>query len=173
MRKKSALRSAAVVLALGLAVSGVGACGYSTTSRTAKDIKSIHVPFFENTTSEPNLEITVTENLIQFLIDDNTLKVTSEDRADAVLEGKIVGFDNRPFSFNRDLNAEEYHVEVRVTASLFSRKTNSFIWQNRAFHGDGSYFVDRVEGGNTFDDAVAESIKEITDLILNLTTQDW
>jgi hypothetical protein len=129
-----------------------GGCGYSTTSRTARDIKTIH---------------------IQFLIDDNTLKVTNEDRADAILEGKIVGFVNRPFSFNLDLNAEEYHVEVRVQASLFSRRTNSFIWQNRPFSGDGSYFVDRVEGGNTFEDAVAESIKEITDRILNLTTQDW
>jgi hypothetical protein len=163
------------LVASTLATFGAGAqgCGYSTTSRTAKDIKSIHIPFFENTTPEPNLEITVTESIIQFLIDDNTLKVTGEDGADAVLEGKVVGFDNRPFSFNLDLNAEEYRVEVRVEASLFSRRSNTFIWQKRAFRGDGSYFVDRVEGGNTFDDAVAESIEEITDLILNLTTQDW
>jgi hypothetical protein len=148
------------LVASTLATFGAGAqgCGYSTTSRTAKDIKSIHIPF---------------ESIIQFLIDDNTLKVTGEDGADAVLEGKVVGFDNRPFSFNLDLNAEEYRVEVRVEASLFSRRSNTFIWQKRAFRGDGSYFVDRVEGGNTFDDAVAESIEEITDLILNLTTQDW
>jgi outer membrane lipopolysaccharide assembly protein LptE/RlpB len=148
-------------------------CGYSTTSRTAKDIKSIYVPFFENKTTEPNLEIDVTERVIQNLVNDNTLKVVPENAADAVLDGQITGFKNQPFSFNENLNAEEYHVVVTVVASLFNRRTNEPIWENKNFVGDGSYFVEQVENGRTFDDAVEESIREITERILNLTVQDW
>ena len=156
-----------------LAVAG-GGCGYySTTSRTAKDIKSIYVPFFSNETSEPNLEITVTETIIQNLIDDNTLKVQGEDGADAALEGSIVEFSNRPFSFNNDLNAEEYRVNVRVVVSLYNRSTREAIWKNRSITGNASYFVEAVEDGNTFDEAVAEAITMITERILNLTVQDW
>jgi TolB-like protein len=148
-------------------------CGYSTTSRTARDIKSIHVPFFENKTSQPNLELSVTDSIIQNLVRDNTLKVVPEDAADAILDGQITEFHNRPFSFNQDLNAEEYIVVIKVVVSLFNRKSNEPIWQNRAIEGNGSYFVEQVENGRTFDDAVEESLAEITNQILNLTVQDW
>jgi outer membrane lipopolysaccharide assembly protein LptE/RlpB len=157
------------VLALALAAG----CGYSTTSRTAKDIKSIYVPFFENKTAEPNLEINVTNRIIDNLVRDNTLKVLPENAADAVLDGEIVGFKNQPFSFNENLNAEEYHVVVTVVVTLFNRRTNEPIWEKRSFVGDGSYFVEQVENGRTFEDAVEESVREITERILNLTVQDW
>jgi len=148
-------------------------CGYGTNTRTAKDIKTIYVPFFENKTSEPNLEISVTQRIIDNLVADNTLKVVPENGADAVLDGQITDFKNLPFSFNQNLNAEEYHVVVTVVCTLFNRRTNEPIWEKRSFVGDGSYFVEQVEGGRTFDQAIDESIKEITDRILNLTVQDW
>ena len=168
-RPRSSIAPVCAATALALAV----ACGYSTTSRTAKDIRTIYVPFFENKTSEPNLEISVTERVIQHLVTDNTLKVVTEDGADAVLEGQIVEFRNQPFSFNSELNAEEYHVVIRVVATLYNRRQNEPIWQNRSFQGDGSYFVEQVEDGRTIDDAIDESIREITERILNLTVQDW
>jgi hypothetical protein len=148
-------------------------CAYSTTSRTAKDIKSIHVPFFENKTPEPNLEISVTERIINNLVTDNTLKVVSEDASDAVLDGQIVEFRNAPFSFNQDLNAEEYVVVIKVLVTLFNRRTNQPIWQNQTIEGNGSYFIEQVDDARTFDDAIDESLREITERILNLTVQDW
>ena len=151
----------------------VAGCGYSTTSRTAKDIKTIYIPFFENKTAEPNLEISVTERIIQNLVADNTLKVVPENAADAVLDGQITDFKNQPFSFNQSLNAEEYHVVITVVATLFNRRTNEPIWEKRNFVGDGSYFLETVEGGRTFSDAVDESLHEITERILNITVQDW
>lgn len=168
--KFTRLSLAAAVAVVALIAAG---CGYRTTSRTAKDIKSIHVPFFVNETPEPNLEVTVTETIIQDLLDDNTLKVVGKDNADAILEGRIVEFQNRPFSYNDDLRAEEYHVSVRVVVSLYNRKTNAAIWKDRSMAGTASYFVEQVENGNTFDEAVDEAIKQITERILNLTTQDW
>jgi outer membrane lipopolysaccharide assembly protein LptE/RlpB len=165
-------RSAGACIAVAAALILAG-CGYSTNTRTAKDIKTIYVPFFENKTAQPNLEIDVTNRIITNLVADNTLKVVPENGADAVLDGEIVDFKNQPFSFNKDLNAEEYHVVVTVVCTLFNRRTNQPIWEKRNFVGDGSYFVDQVQGGRTFNDAVDESIKEITDRILNLTVQDW
>lgn len=100
--------------------------------------------------------------------------VSDENSADAVLTGEIVEFINRPFSFSSELNAEEYHVVVKVNISLFNRRTNEPIWSNQVISGDGSYFVDVAdEDAQTFDAAVDESITEITERILNLTVQDW
>jgi len=162
----------AVLSALLVAIFVAG-CGYSTKGRTAKDIKNIYVPFFSNSTTEPNLEITVTESIIENLISDNTLKVTDEDRSDAVLQGDIESFENRPFSFNQDLNAEEYRVIIRVKVSLLKKGTSTPIWKDQTISGDGSYFLETVDDGNTLEDAIAEAIQEITDRILNLTVQDW
>ena len=152
-----------------------GACGYySTKSRTAKDIKSVAVPFFENDTSEPNLEVRITELIIDNLVLDNTLKVKDEAYADAVLTGVVVEFFNRPFSFDTELNAQEYLVVIRVKATLFDRRKNVEIWSDQIISGDGNYFVEAVgEQAQTFDGAVVQSIREITERILNLTVQDW
>lgn len=148
-------------------------CGYSTSSRTAKDIKSIAVPFFENQTAEPNLELRVTEEIINNLIHDNTLRVVDERDSDAILDGTITEFRNVPFSFNNDLDAEEYLVVITVNVSLYNRRLNEPIWANKTIKGDGNYFLDVSTPGLAFEDAVAESLFEITERILNLTVQDW
>jgi outer membrane lipopolysaccharide assembly protein LptE/RlpB len=165
------VRARAALVAAAALVAG---CGYSTTSRTAKDIKSIYVPFFENQTAEPNLEISVTERVIQNLVTENTLKVVRENDADAILDGRITEFRNQPFSFNQNLNAEEYIVVIKVVVTLFNRRTNEPIWQDKPFSGDGSYFIEQVGGeGQDFNGAVDEALREITERILNLTVQDW
>jgi hypothetical protein len=160
------------VLSLALLLLG-SSCGYSTSSRTAKGIKSVFVEFFENRTPEPNLEIAVTERIVDFLIADNTLKVLSESQADALLQGAIVTFRNFPFSFDEELNAQEYQVVVEVDVSLYDRKLNEPIWQNQRIRGIGSYFLEAVAPVFTYEDALAEAVEQITDRILNLTVQDW
>lgn len=148
------------------------ACGYGTKTRTAKDIKSIYVPFFENKTSEPQLEITFTDGIIQSLVNDNTLKVVSESAADATLDGEITNFKDQPFSFNQSLDANEYHLVITVSCTLFNRRTNEPIWQHQTFVGTGSYFIEG-DNGRTRADAMDQAIQEIRDRILNLTVQDW
>lgn len=156
-----------------VAVLFVLGCGYSTKQRTAKGIKTVFVEFFENRTTEPNLEIAVTEKIVDFLIADNTLKVAKQSEADAQLEGAIVTYRNFPFSFDEELNAQEYQVLVEVDASLFDRKLNQPIWQNERIRGIGSYFLDAPGAGFTYEDALREALEQITDRILNLTVQDW
>ena len=174
MKTKCPRRPSRALLAVACLAAGLSACGYSTTSRTAKDIKSIYVPFFENKTAEPNLEISVTERIIDNLVRDNTLKVVGENSADAILDGEIVGFKDLPFSFNQDLNAEEYHIVVTVVLTLFNRRTNEPIWERKNFVGDGSYFLEQVDANTrTRDDAVEECVREITERILNLPVLDW
>jgi hypothetical protein len=174
MKMKCPRRPSRALWVLVCVAAGLSGCGYSTTSRTARDIKSIYVPFFENKTAEPSLEISVTERIIDNLVRDNTLKVVGENSADAVLDGEITGFKDLPFSFNQDLNAEEYHIVMTVVLTLFNRRTNEPIWERKNFVGDGSYFLEQVDPNTrTRDDAVEECVREITERILNLTVQDW
>jgi hypothetical protein len=133
----------------------------------------VAVPFFENRTAEPNLELKVTELIIDNLISDGTLRVVDESAADALLDGSITEFRNLPFSFDRDLNAQEYRVIITVNVTLFNRRLNEPIWENKVIKGDGAYFLDVATPGLALEDAIDESIFEITERILNLTVQDW
>lgn len=169
-RRNACVRSVRLVVACAALVSL--ACGYGTNTRTAKDIKSIYVPFFTNKTAEPNLEITFTDGIIQSLVNDNTLKVVPETGADATLDGEIVSFKDLPFSFNNELDADEYHLTITVSCTLFNRRTNEPIWQHQQFVGTGSYFLEGTVG-RTRADAMDQAIEQIRDRILNLTVQDW
>ena len=167
------MRLAALLLVC--AVITANGCGYySTTGRTAGEIKTVHIPFFDNRTAEPNLEIDVTEQVINFIVADNTLKVVNTaEEADAVLEGSITTFRRTPFSFNQDLNAEEYRLLVVVQATLFNQSKNEPVWAGEVLKGDASFFLEAVEGGFSYEEAIEIAIQQITERILNLTVRDW
>ena len=102
------------------------ACGYSTTSRTAKDIRTIYVPFFENKTSEPNLEISVTERVIQNLVTDNTTALRADAKRSAEILGRIpAGRWGEP-------------ADLAGTAVFFCSRASDFV-TGTALPVDGGY----------------------------------
>jgi hypothetical protein len=151
----------------------ISACGqYSTSGRTAGNIKKIAVPYIVNQTAEPEIEIEITQNVINGLVKDNTLKVVPEDEADAVLEGTVVNYTNIPFTFNTELQADQYRLVVGLVVSLFSPKDNTYIWKDKKIEAHSDYYLETATE-RTYDKALEEVYKEIVDGILNSTVQEW
>ena len=149
------------------------ACGvYSTKGRTAGDIKKIAVPNLSNETAQPDIETEITTNLRSGLIKDNTLKVVAENEADAVLEGTVVEYRNVPFTFNADLQAEQYRLMIGLNVSLFNPKDNTYIWKDRRIDAHSDYYLETTTD-RTYDRALEEVYKDIVEGILNATTQEW
>ncbi|MCB1230455.1 MAG: hypothetical protein KDN19_09330 [Verrucomicrobiae bacterium] len=59
------------------------------------DIERIHVPTFENETLEPRSAAIVTNSVIKLLQEDGTYEITSKEKADAILVGKISRIERR------------------------------------------------------------------------------
>lgn len=151
----------------------IAACGYySTSGRTAGDIKRIAVPYLANKTPEPEIEIEITQNIIDGLVKDNTLKVVPETEADAVLEGTIVKYQNIPFTFNQELQADQYRLVIELVASLFNPKDNTYIWKEKRIEAHSDYYLETTTE-RTYDKALMEVYKDIVDGILNATVQEW
>jgi hypothetical protein len=149
------------------------ACGiYSTTGRTAGDIKKIAVPNLSNETAQPDIEADITTNLRNGLIKDNTLKVVPEAEADAVLEGTVVEYKNIPFTFNAELQAEQYRLVIGLSVSLFNPKSDTYIWKDRRIDAHSDYYLETTTD-RTYDKALEEVYKDIVEGILNATTQEW
>jgi len=167
MRRTSAIIAASALCML------IPACGhYSSSGRTAGDIKRIAVPYLANRTPEPEIEIEITQNVVNGLVKDNTLKVVPEAEADAVLEGAIVDYRNLPFTFNQELQADQYRLVVGLVVSLFNPKDNTYIWKEKRIEAHSDYYLETTTE-RTYDKALEEVYKDIVTGILNATVQEW
>ena len=149
------------------------ACGYyGTSGRTAGDIKRIAIPYLENDTAEPEIEIEITQRIIDGLVKDNTLKVTSEEDADAVLEGRIIEYSNVPFTFSNELQAEQYRLLVGLRVSLLNKKENTYIWQDKNIKKYANYYLETTTE-QTYEKALEDIYRDIVEEILGSTVQEW
>lgn len=162
-----------LVLAVILAVSSCGV--YRTTSRTAGDIKNIAIPYLSNETSEPDIEIEITQKIIEGIVNDNTLKVVPEEESDALLEAVIIEYSNIPYTFSEsgaDVQAEQYRLTVTIRASLFDRKKNEYIWEDKRIKANGDYYLE-TQSEQTYEKALEDIYRDIVESILSSTVQDW
>jgi len=79
-------------LMLALLCAGAGGCGYSTATLLRSDIRSVHVPVFENRTFRRGLEVELTRALVRELTLHTHLRIAPADRADSTLSGELVDF---------------------------------------------------------------------------------
>ncbi|MCK4235503.1 MAG: hypothetical protein KAX38_00190 [Candidatus Krumholzibacteria bacterium] len=159
-------------------VTGIISCGYyGTSSRTAGDIKKITVPYLQNETPEPEIEIEITQQIIDGLITDNTLKVVSEEEADAILEGSIIDYRNVPFTFNKtspgaELQADQYRLVIGLKVALFKKKENTYLWKDKKISAHGDYYLETSSDQN-YEKALEEVYRDLVEGILGATVQDW
>jgi len=166
-------RALAIITGSIILLGYVSSCGYyGTKGRTAGDIKKIAVPYLKNETAEPEIEIEITKNIIDGLIKDNTLKVVPDAEADAVLGGSIVDYRNIPYTFNTELQAQQYRLVIGITVSLFNRKENIPIWENRKIEAHSDYYLETSFERN-YDKALEEVYNDLVEGILNATVQEW
>ena len=166
-------------LAMTIALTGAfiaGSCSYyGTTSRTAGDIARISVPYFSNKTSEPDVEIEITDEIILGIAKDNTLKVVDETEADASLEGTVTKFRNTPFTFEHgetQIQAEQYRLLIEIQVSLFSPSQNEYIYEKKVIRAHGDYYLETT-GDQNYENALEEVYQDLVEGILAATVQDW
>ena len=164
------------IILLFIALTAAASCGhYGTSTRTAGDVAKIAVPYLENETAEPNIEFEITESIIAALRKDNTLKIVAVEEADAVLEGSIINYQNIPSTFSSaegEIRADQYRLIIGLNVSLLNRKENNYIWQDKRISAHGDYFLETT-GVQTYEYALEQVYREIVDVILGATVQEW
>ena len=154
-------------------------CGYTQKTVLPRNIKTIHVETFQNRVPidqvyayEPGLEIKMTNAIIRRLQRDGNLKVVSQEKADAVLEGELTRFDQEGLRFSNLERVEEYRIYLFVALRLRDQKTGQIIWEEPSFSGDAAYFVlgpRAVSRTKATDEAVEKLARNVVDRIV----EDW
>lgn len=134
--------------------------GYSY-QELPRDMKSLHVPMFNNSTQDVGPEVDFTNSLVEKLKRSQVAKVLGKDQADGILEGRIISIARlqRDHDSNDDPDTEkttglvnlpfgtyvatEFLLVVKVELLLKDRKTKKTVWK-QWFEDQASYFPARL-----------------------------
>ena len=124
-------RSARIVLTclVAFALGGPAGCGYSLRPTLPSGLKTLHVPTLVNQTQEPGIKDFLTQALIQAVVNSGLAKIATGATADAVLEGKIVGYTLTSLAFNSTSNVTQYRLVVALSLTLRDVKKNEIVWK--------------------------------------------
>lgn len=154
--KRALLLAAACVLAVQ--------CGYhlrGTGTFLPPTIKRLGVPMFKNMSTRYNLEVTLTQGVIDELVSRGKVEVTNgTENADAVLLGEISSFSVNPIGFSSQNIADRYNVTVVAKIILRDLKDERVIFSNPSYVYQEEY---EVPQGTSYETWETEALGKIAE----------
>ncbi len=138
------------------------------------DVQTIYIPFFDDRSSSGIGDLTeqLNDALIERFVNQSRLRITGNSNdADAILEGTILNYQNRPFSVGGQQTAELNRITITVQASFkYARETNP-EW-NKNFTGTFEFdpSEDPVSGE---ENAAFEALLQIANNMFNDALGSW
>ncbi len=137
-------------------------CGYhlrGTGSSLPAHIRKIHIPMFANRTTRFELDVKLTQSVIDELVARGKVEITDEaGEAEAILVGEIMAFQANPIGFSADGTADRYSITVLAKVVLRDVSRNKVIFSNPSFVYQGEY---EVPEGADFESVETEAIDDI------------
>lgn len=135
-------------------------------------VTSISVPMFKNGTQHPRAEAIATSAVAAALSQDGTYKVSSSDKADAILEGTLEKIKYTSIRGSRldTLLPEELHNEVEISWVLKDAKDPTKTLASGKSHGQSQLFVDsnlQTARNNALPDALERAGESLVSSLAN------
>lgn len=147
------------------------ACGYySFKGSLPSHIKSIAIPLFDSQTPDPGIPELLSQLLRDDFINDNTLKVVDESKADLLLTGTILPIRLKPAVVRTGEEVAEDKLVVRVKVKCEDLKTSKILFQ-RTF--DEYSPLEATASLDERQQAIKNALKIIADKILDATFGAW
>ena len=142
-------------------------------------IKTVAVPTFKNEippqeqfAHRAGIETELTSAVIDRFIFDGNIKVVDEDKADAILEGSIISYEQEGLRFDSVENVEEYRLFLVIKFKLVDGKTGKVILQEPNFSGRAEFFVSRNPLSNRRQSANAATY-DLAKSLVNRIIEEW
>lgn len=125
-----------------LSAFALGGCsGYSGESLFPKGIKSVRLEMFDNQTFRRGAEYELSDALAKRIESDTPYKiVTSADRADSVISGRITRISESALSIDRELgNVIEREVQIVALVDWKNTNTAEYIIERQSVEASAPY----------------------------------
>ena len=165
-----------------LLVLTMAGCGYTTGSLLPAKYKKIAVQPFQNKVSYvdenvrgvyvPLLETNVRTAIIDKFLFDGNLHIADADKADLVLSGDLLGFEQDDLREDVNQNVQEYRVRVIVSLTLTDTATGKIVWKEPSFAGEATYFLTGGQA-STQSAAVSAALTDLATRVVERTIENW
>ena len=136
------------------------------------DVKNINVPMFHNDTLHPRAEALATSAAADAIVQDGTYRITSLDKADAVLEGTVHIVDYMAIRTTRldTLRPEELQNTVTLNWKLKDARDPTKTLASGISTGTSRFFVDsnlQTSRTNALPDALQRATESMVSKLAN------
>lgn len=164
---------ALILLAFLLLTAGCMRYGFTGTS-IPEGVNSVYIPFFADQSNSGigDLSDRLNETLVNRFINQTRLNLANNRQsADAILEGSITGYDNRPFSISGEEQTDQNEVVITVRATYGYTEEEDPEW-SKNFSGRATYDPneDPIEGESI---AANEALEQIANNMFNDAVSGW
>ncbi len=150
-----------------------GCLGYRLGTTLPPGIRSLYIPTFVNRTGEPGLETTTTQAAIREFQQDGTLRIASEESADAYLDVQLQVFKLQPLAYEEDNSrtAEEYRLIIIAQVDFYrsdsdERLSRRLVRGESSFEPSGDLSVGKME-------ALPEAAEDLAHQIVKTVVEYW
>jgi len=139
-------------------------CGYhlrGTGSFLPEHIQEIHIPMFKNLTTRFQLDLKLTQSVIDEIVARGKVEISGDSTAaDAVLVGEISSFRAVPIAFGAEATADRYSIIVVTKIILRDLVNNKVIYSNPNFSYQYEY---QVPEGADFESVESEALDKLAE----------
>ena len=109
-------------------------CGYALTgtgSTLPDHLKTLSIPVFTNSSSQPEIHRELTSAIIKAFITDGRVKVVRKVQSDMVMKGNLIHYELKTVSFSSNNFADDYIVVLGVDVEVIDKVNNeTYLKQN-------------------------------------------
>jgi hypothetical protein len=152
-------------------------CGYHLSgygSNLPPHIRTISIPVFKNSSSEPNIQRDATDAVRRAFISDSRLKIADTKKADLLMRGTLTDYQLRAIAFNSEDSVEEYIVRLGVQIEAYDRIKKKVIFEQKFVtqwnYRSTSSVVDTESAKNT---ALREAYGDLADRLVSITIEQF
>ena len=112
----------------------LSSCGYNlvgTGNTLPAHLKSIAIPVFENSSSQPEIHRELTSIILRSFINDGRLKVAKKDDADLVMNGALTYYATRTAAFSSEDLASDIIIELGVDVEVTDQVKNKIFLKQK------------------------------------------
>jgi len=163
-----------VLMLMTVLVADLSGCsGYQLGSTLPKNLKTVYVPAFVNQTGEPLAETEATKATLQELQKDGTLRVTTQELCDTILEVTLVKINYSPLGYqaNSQKTANEYRMNMTASIVFKKAKTNEIL-SKKNVTGETT-FVPAGDLASAKRTALPYASKDLAHRIVEAVTEYW
>jgi len=137
-------------------------------------VRSVYVPVVKNASLEPDLQVLVTNAIIQRFNSDGTVEVNQNANADSELDVTIASVKRYAVasSTTNILETSEYQLTIEAKATFVNRKLGRKIFENVTVTGNTLFFTqsDILEGERQ---ALPLLAHDLANNVVSLVTEGW